>query len=234
MIRKITLAASLLLSLAPVAAHAQVLTYDSQSYLQQAAEWTEHLAQLKNQLEQAKNIFGSLSGVTNYGSMLNSSVSMSKSVLPTNWSDAYSDAAGSGSRYLSAANSLQNTFSGRINGMNNLDGLSYSLRQLSNKGATDRVMGETLYNDNYRQLDNVNTLTQEINSTQSLKESSDLHARITAQQAEIAAQDQKIRIMDMQQRAQDRLLEEQRRLAVQKYALGDPDTPESQTYDFSE
>ncbi|TES72041.1 MULTISPECIES: type IV secretion system protein [Pseudomonas syringae group] len=220
--KKMTLAFSFSLLLSPLAAQAYDVVEDPAQIAQgvvAAANMVQQLTQLKQQLEQQKRMYESLSGSAGYGSMLGNSAQTIQNNLPEDWTKVYEDAMGS-STMRGDANAMQGTFDAKINNMSRPEALDYANKQLREKGAYDRVMAQKAYNNQMRELEDIKTLTSQIDSTTSQKEISDLQARIQTAQGTIQGEQAKLQLMAMLQKSQDKMLEQQKELAVRRYSIG--------------
>lgn len=205
----------------PIAGHAQVRTYDSQSFAQHAAQWVDHIANLKNQLTQQMNMLKSMTGSNGYGALLGNTSGSIKQLLPSDWGNVYDDATSSGSSFAGAASNLTSSFNGKVDGMSRLQGLQYTMQQMQSKGAYDRSMTQNVYNDQMQELNELDSLQNEIDTTTSVKDTADLQARIQTLQGQIQAQDTKLKMMAMLQQSQDKLISAQREEAARRYSTGD-------------
>lgn len=220
--KKLTRAFSFAVLLAPLAAQAQWIVEDPAQVAQgvvSAANMVQQLTQLKAQLEQQKRMYESLSGSGNYGAMLSNGAQTIQNNLPEDWTTVYNDAMGSSSM-SGEATSMQGAFDSKINNMSRADALAYANKQLREKGAYDRVMAQKAYNNQMRELEDIQTLTASIDTTTSQKEISDLQARIQTAQGTIQGEQAKLQLMAMLQKSQDKMLEQQKELAVRRYSIG--------------
>jgi type IV secretion system protein VirB5 len=187
------------------------------------AELTQMAAQLTNmkaQLQQAQQQYMALTGSSGIGSMLSGDTSLLRGNLPSNWNQVYADAMNSSSSVSGSASSILSSFQGQINGMGRTDALAFINQKLEEKGATDRAMGMQSYNNEMAELNNIQTLTDQIDRTTTPKEIMDLQARIQTAQGSIQGEQAKLRLMAMLQQSQDKLLQQQQALAVQRYTIG--------------
>jgi type IV secretion system protein VirB5 len=224
--KRTVIALSLGLLLAPLVGQAQVVVEDPGQIAQgvvQAANMVQQLTQLQNQLTQMENTYKSLSGSSGFGQLLNGSNSVIQQGLPSDVSKVYNDAMGSSSVNTGAATAMSNSFDSQINNMSRGDALTYINTQLRQKGAYDRVATQNAYNNQMRELTDMQSMTQQIDSTTSQKEISDLQARIQTSQGTIQGEQAKLQLMSMLQGSQDKILEQQKELAVRRYSIGTAD-----------
>lgn len=201
----------------PLASHAQVVVTNPTGL----AQWATEVTTLTNQLTMLKNTYASLTGSTGLGSLLSSDVSSIKTNLPSSVSSIYSDALNSGSSsYSSRASSILSTVIAKVDGMGRTDAMTYANSVSELKGATDRAVIETSYNNEMAELNNIQTLTNQIDSSTSAKDIADLQARIATARGAIAAESTKIAQLQAMMTAQDKILAEQKTEAVRRYAIG--------------
>ena len=220
--KRIALAFSFSFLLAPLAAHAIDIVEDPAQIAQgvvEAANMIQQLAQLKAQLEQQKQMYESLSGASGFGSLLNNSAQTLQNNLPSDWDKVYNDAMGSSSN-TGQATAMQETYDAKINSMSRSDALVYANKQLREKGAYDRVMAQKAYNNQMQEIQDIQTLTNQIDNTTSQKEISDLQARIQTAQGTVQGEQTKLQLMAMLQQSQDKILQQQHELAVRRYSIG--------------
>ena len=221
---RFAVALALAAGLAPIASHAQVVVTDplgQVQWVQQATTLTQQLTTLKSQLQTQEAQYASLTGSTGIGNLLNSDVSSLKSNLPSNWTQVYNDALNSGSSgYNARSTQILNAITSKIDNMGRGDGLSYANSQIQQKGATDRAMGEQAYNNEMAELNNIQSLTSQIDSSSSAKEIADLQARISTARGAIEAEQTKLNLMTQLQASQDKILNQQQAEAVRRYTIG--------------
>jgi len=221
---RFAVALALAAGLAPIASHAQVVVTDplgQVQWVQQATTLTQQLTTLKSQLQTQEAQYASLTGSTGIGNLLNSDVSSLKSNLPSNWTQVYNDALNSGSSgYNARSTQILNAITSKIDNMGRGDGLTYANSQIQQKGATDRAMGEQAYNNEMAELNNIQSLTDQIDSSSSAKEIADLQARISTARGAIEAEQTKLNLMTQLQASQDKILNQQQAEAVRRYTIG--------------
>lgn len=204
-------------------AHAQIVVTDPTSLAQRATNFLQQIAQMKAQLDQARQQYEAMSGtIGSYQNMLPTSTSTLRNNLPQNWSQVYSDAMNSTSSVSGSASSILSRFDGQIRGMGRGDALTFIDQQLHSKGAYDRAMTEQAYDNEMRELNDMQTLSQQIGQATTQKQIEDLQARIQTAQGAIHGEQTKLQLMAMGQQAQQQLLEQQREVAQKRYLIGDP------------
>ncbi|EAZ8579673.1 type IV secretion system protein [Salmonella enterica subsp. enterica serovar Montevideo] len=217
--------ASLVLALviSPVAVNAQLVVNDPANLaqaLQQVTLMTQQIEQLKSQLLKQEQTLASLTGSSGIGNLLNGDISTLKGNLPSDWTQVYSDAMNSSSGITSSAQSMLKEFQSQIDGMNRSEAMSFIKQKLAEKGAYDRVMAQNAYNNEMAELNNIQELTNQIDSTTDMKQIADLQARIQTAQGAIQGEQTKLQLMAMLQTSQDKILQEQKQYAQKRFVLG--------------
>ncbi|TXC85486.1 type IV secretion system protein [Paraburkholderia azotifigens] len=215
-------AIALALAASCTGAHAQIITACPTCDLTVVTQAMQQIAQLKAQLDQARQQYEAITGsVGGYSSMLPMSISSLRGNLPQNWSQVYSDAMNSTSSVSGSASSILSQFDNQIRGMGRGDALKFIDQQLHAKGAYDRAMTEQAYDNQMRELNDMQTLTQQIGQATTQKQIEDLQARIQTAQGAIHGEQAKLQLMAMGQQAQEQLLRQQQAIAQKRYLLGD-------------
>lgn len=208
----------------PLAGHAQVVVTDPLGqiqWVQQVATLSQQLTTLKSQLQTQEAQYRSLTGSTGIGGSIPGDVSMLRTNLPSNWSQVYGDVLNNGSSgYNARTTQIVNAIKSKIDGMGRGDALDYANSQLETKGATDRAMGEQAYNNEMAELNNIQSLTSQIDATSTPKEIADLQARISTARGAIEAEQTKLNLMASLQQSQDKILQQQQIEAVRRYTIG--------------
>lgn len=215
-------AIALALAASCAGAHAQIVVTDPTSLMQRATNFLQQIAQMKAQLDQARQQYEAMSGtIGSYQNMLPTSTSTLRNNLPQNWSQVYSDAMNSTSSVSGSASSILSQFDNQIRGMGRGDALKFIDQKLHEKGAYDRAMTEQAYDNQMRELSDMQTLTQQIGQATTQKQIEDLQARIATAQGAIHGEQTKLQLMAMGQQAQEQILRQQQAIAQKRYLLGD-------------
>lgn len=202
--------------------HAQVITNDPAALAQTAANFLQQIEQMKAQIEQAKMQYEALTGtIGNYKNLLPTSLAQLRNNLPQNWSQVYSDAMNSSSSISGSASSILSQFDNQIRGMGRGDALRFINQKLHEKGAYDRAMTEQAYNNQMRELNDMQALTNQIGQATTQKQILDLQARIQTAQGAIHGEQAKLALMAMGQQSQEQLLRQQQAVAQKRYLIGD-------------
>ncbi|MBZ5763336.1 hypothetical protein LAV84_27855 [Rhizobium sp. VS19-DR104.2] len=218
------LAATIAAALAAPLAQAQVVVEDPgvlANTIEQISYMTKQLAEAQAQVSQLKQQYEALTGSSGMGSLLPNSASTLRQNLPEDWSKVYSDAMNSSSSITGSARQMLGRFDDQIANMGRGEALSFIRQQMREKGAYDRVMAETAYNNQMRELQDIEALTRQIDSTTSMKQIADLQARIQTSQGAIQGENAKLQLMAMLRDSQDRMLQSQQQKAVQRYTIGE-------------
>lgn len=208
------------------AVHAQVVVTNPTSFAQTAENFLKEIENAKAQLRQAETQYAAITGSAgSYSSLLPTSITSLRNNLPTNWNSVYSDAMNSNSSVSGSASSILSQFDSQIRSMGRGDALTFIDKQLHQKGAYDRAMTEQAYNNQMQELNDMQTLTQQIGQATTQKQINDLQARIQTAQGSIQGEQAKLRLMAMGQQAQQQLLQQQKEIAQKRYLIGDDDEP---------
>lgn len=208
----------------PAISQAQLVVNDPVNLAQnviQAQQLIQQLANLKEQLSTQQGMYGAMTGASGMGGMLPNSTSTYQKNLPEDWSQVYSDAMNSNSSVTGSAQSMLSEFDSEVEGMEPAEAMTVVKTRMREKGAYDRVMAQTAYNNQMRELEDIQTLTDQIDSTTSQKEIADLQARISTAQGAIQGEQTKIQLMAMLQQSQDKMLQKQKEAAAKKWAMGE-------------
>lgn len=209
-------------------AQAQIVTTDPTQLAQDAANFLKQIQNMKDQLAEAKRQYDAISGtIGEYKNMLPTSLAQLRNNLPQNWSQVYSDAMNSNSSITGTASSILSQFDGQIRGMGRLEAVQFISQKLREKGAYDRAMTEQAYNNQMRELNDMQALTNQIGNAGTQKQILDLQARIQTAQGAIHGEQAKLALMAMGQRSQQQLLEKQQSLARKRYLVGEDNEPNS-------
>ncbi|ELT8232570.1 type IV secretion system protein [Salmonella enterica] len=224
---KLSVAAALLIFSGTVqVASAAIIVEDPTSIAKEAQQLTEmanQLEQLKQQLATQKNMYESLAHATDLGNLLDSSTGNLIGNLPDNWEKVYSDAMNSSSSITGSVDSMMGQFNGQIDDMQPADAIKFINKQMSEKGAYDRVTAEKSYDNEMQELNDMQSLTEQINGTSDVKAIADLQARVQTAQGAIQGEQAKLQLMSMLQDSQDKLLKAQKDRAVHNFVFGTGD-----------
>ncbi|PNV26472.1 type IV secretion system protein [Xanthomonas citri] len=218
------LAGALAVALITPSVHAQMIVEDPgvlANTIQQISYMTQQLAEAKSQVEQLRQQYAALTGNSGMGALMPNSASTLRENLPEDWTKVYSDAMNSSSSITGSAQQLLGQFDSQISNMGRGDALTFIRKQMREKGAYDRVMAENAYNNQMRELQDIEALTRQIDRTTSMKQIADLQARIQTSNGAIQGEQAKLQLMSMLQQSQDRILQSQQEKAVRRYTIGE-------------
>ncbi|EGD4232513.1 type IV secretion system protein [Salmonella enterica subsp. enterica serovar Meleagridis] len=191
--------------------------------VEQLQQMEQQLTQLKSQLETQKNMYESMAKTTNLGELLGTSTSELANNLPENWKEVYADALNSSSSVTPSVNNMMGQFNAEVDGMSPGEAITYMNKKLAEKGAYDRVIAEKAYNNQMRELSDMQALTKQIKTAPDLKSIADLQARIQTSQGAIQGEQAKLNLMNMLQQSQDKLLRAQKERATRNFVFGTGD-----------
>lgn len=207
----------------PLTSNAQFIVNDPVNLAQnmaQVQQMIQQLANLKEQLSTQQGMYGAMTGSSGMGGMLPDSTSTYQKNLPEDWNKVYADAMNSNSSVTGDAQSMLKQFDGQIQSMEPDEAMAYTKERLREKGAYDRTIAQTAYNNQMRELEDIQALTDRIDSTTSQKEIADLQARIATAQGAIQGESVKLQLMANLQQSQDKMLQNQRELAIKRWTIG--------------
>ena len=199
---------------------------------EQLAELQEQLSTMKDQLDTQNGIWDSMTGSNGYGGLLPNNTQELKENLPEDFDKVYADAMNNNSALSTPAKSILGEFDQQITSMDRGDALAFISTKLREKGAYDRAMASQAYNNQMRELNDIQALTAKIDTTTTAKQIMDLQARIGTAQGAIQGEQAKLQLMSMLQQSQSKLLDQQQELAVRRYTIGtdaDDNTPPRMT-----
>jgi type IV secretion system protein VirB5 len=221
-------AIAIAMSAACVSAEAQIVTTCPTCDITVITQAAQQIVQLKAEVQQLRQQYDAVTGsVGDYQSMLPTSLASLRNNLPDNWNQVYSDAMNSNSSISGSAGSILSQFDGQIRGMGRVEAVQFIAEKLREKGAYDRAMTERAYDNQMRELNDMQALTSQIGSATTEKQILDLQARIQTAQGAIHGEQAKLALMAMGQRSQQQLLEQQQNLARKRYLYGDDNEPNS-------
>lgn len=192
-----------------------VFSTQATNMLKELQNTTSMKQNAKNQLSQLQQTYTSMNGITNMGNLVPNL--RSNSNLPNDLSSLYN-----GSQ-TAVVRSKINQMSSALNGMSPNQAMQYLRRQEQIKAASDGVMTESIYNNQMRELQNMEQLTAAIKSASTPKEIADLQARIQTAQGEIQAEQEKINLIKIAQDSQQKLLDMQKQQVAKNSFYGNSD-----------
>lgn len=171
----------------------------------QVAAWSRQLAEMKQQLEQARAQYMAITGNRNLGDILyNPNL---QNYLPPEYQNIYD-----------AASYSDYGISGTIADIENAENLIGSIAEIQSsiegrsrrKSMTDKAVGLKGYEMTKQRLNQIESLMKQINNTQDLKAIGELQARIAIEQATIQNEITKLQMISQLQQAESKLIEQQK------------------------
>lgn len=195
--------------------NAQMAVFDAANTTQavkQVTAWKTQLAQMENQLLQAKQTYDSLTKSRGFGQIMNNPQLLN--TLPPDWAQVYRSVQSGGYKGLTtlgqqvrSANMIYNDCTGKA-------GDALILCQRSQvKSAQDKAFGLSAYDQAQKRLDNIQGMMSQVNVTSNPKEVAEIQARLSAEQALISNEANKLQLFKMLADAEDKLIQQQKREA---------------------
>ena len=229
---KTALTATLLVSLGGKPAAAFDMVFDPTlmaNNVAQLSEMASQLAQLKAQLEQAKNTYGAMTGNRGYGDFMNIP-NQARNYIPSNFSNIMSLLQSNNLSYSGIADAIRNYMNANAVLTNaDLDKMNMSpaTRQIltdsrSNTATIQALADEGLHNASVR-FNLLQTLAYEINNTTDPKAIAELQARIQVEQNMLTNEQTKMQDLFDGMQARKQMVDQQtREVAIQQ--VGDMST----------
>ncbi|WP_374703663.1 type IV secretion system protein [Burkholderia sp. WAC0059] len=194
-------------------AHAQgIPVFDAQDVVQAIATVT----QLEKEVQQELQLYQSLSGTRGFGSLLSNPV-VSNS-LPSNWQSVYTAIQNGG--YAGLTGSAQTLRSSvEMYNCEDQSGIDQQVCQRAlNKPFQDKAFGTQAYQTELQELNQIQSLMQQIDVTQDQKGISELQARIQTESTVVGNEMTKLQLFRMLSDIENRLVAEQQQELVLKRA----------------
>ncbi|KFX63322.1 P-type DNA transfer protein VirB5 [Paraburkholderia fungorum] len=185
-------------------AHAQgIPVFDAQNVVQAIAT----VAQLEQQVQQEIQIYQSTVGTRGFGALMSNPV-VAKS-LPSNWQSVYTAVQNGGySGLTGSAQALRSA--SQIYNCEDQTGIDQQVCQRAlNKPFQDKAFGQQAYQTELQELNQIQSLAQQIDATQDPKGVAELQARIQAESTMVGNEMTKLQLFRMLSDAEDKLVAEQ-------------------------
>ncbi|TES81919.1 P-type DNA transfer protein VirB5 [Burkholderia cepacia] len=185
-------------------AHAQgIPVYDAQSVVQAIAT----VGQLKQQVDQEMQIYQSTIGTRGFGALLSNPVVANS--LPSNWQSVYAAIQNGGYAGLTGnAQALRSA--SQVYDCEDQTGVDQQVcRRMLNKPYQDKAFGLQAYQTELQELDQIQSLAQQINATQDPKGVAELQARIQTESTAVGNEMTKLQLFRMLADTEDKLVAEQ-------------------------
>lgn len=193
-------------------AHAQgIPTIDAASIAQRLLLITNTIEQLQQMKDQVKM----LSGNANLGMILTSP--QLRSYLPDQWNQIYQNAQNGSLQGLTGATTSIMQQEGLLNSAN---APTAAQQRVNSTLATNKAMAEQAYNASIQRLQNIQSLLQQSNMTQSAADKADLANRLQGELAMIQNEQTRLNMMSTLQKAEQDLAEHQQQQAFKNSILG--------------
>lgn len=185
------------------------------SQAQQIQQYAQQIQQFEQQINQYKQQYESLTGVRGFGDILNQLVL--RDVVPQDVSNVYSSIQTGGvSGMTSAAKSIRNQL--KIYSCDKQGGQNAATCEaMLSKAAQDKAYSQNALTLTSQRQENIQSLQNQINTTQDPKAIAELQARIETESAQVQNDQVRINALKLEQDNADRLLAQQvreRRMAA--------------------
>lgn len=185
-------------------AHAQgIPVFDAQNVAQAIAT----VGQLEQQVQQEIQIYQSTVGTRGFGALMSNPV-VAKS-LPSNWQSVYTAVQNGGySGLTGSAQALRSA--SQIYNCEDQTGIDQQVCQRAlNKPFQDKAFGQQAYQTELQELNQIQSLAQQIDVTQDPKGIAELQARMQAETTTVNNEMTKLQLFRMLSDAEDKLVAEQ-------------------------
>jgi type IV secretion system protein VirB5 len=177
--------------------------YDAQGVLQAIATVT----QLKQDVQQEIQIYQSTVGTRGFGALLSNPIVANS--LPSNWQSVYTAVQNGGYAGLTGSAQALRSAS-QIYNCEDQSGIDQQVCQRAlNKPFQDKAFGQQAYQTELQELNQIQSLAQQIDATQDPKGVAELQARIQAESTTVGNEMTKLQLFRMLSDAEDKLVAEQ-------------------------
>ncbi|KWO42573.1 conjugal transfer protein TraF [Burkholderia sp. MSMB1459WGS] len=185
-------------------AYAQgIPVYDAQNVLQAIAT----VAQLEQEVQQEIQIYQSTVGTRGFGALMSNPVVVNS--LPSNWQGVYTAIQNGGYAGLTGSAQALRSAS-QIYNCEDQTGIDQQVCQRAlNKPFQDKVFGQQAYQTELQELNQIQSLAQQIDATQDPKGVAELQARIQAETTTVSNEMTKLQLFRLLSDAEDKLVAEQ-------------------------
>jgi type IV secretion system protein VirB5 len=200
---KVTAAAVVWITLGP-AGHAQgIPVFDAQNVAQSIAT----VMQLEQQVQQEIQIYQSTVGTRGFGVLLSNPVVADS--LPSNWQSVYTAVQNGGYAGLTGSAQALRSAS-EIYNCADQSGIDQQVCQRAlNKPFQDKAFGQQAYQTELQELNQIQSLMQQIDVTQDPKGVAELQARIQSETTTVGNEMTKLQLFRVLSETEDRLVAEQ-------------------------
>ncbi|MDS0862203.1 P-type DNA transfer protein VirB5 [Burkholderia pseudomultivorans] len=185
-------------------AYAQgIPVYDAQNVVQAIAT----VAQLEQEVQQEIQIYQSTVGTRGFGALMSNPVVANS--LPSNWLSVYTAIQNGGYAGLTGSAQALRSAS-QIYNCEDQTGIDQQVCQRAlNKPFQDKAFGQQAYQTELQELNQIQSLAQQIDATQDPKGVAELQARIQAETTTVSNEMTKLQLFRMLSDAEDKLVAEQ-------------------------
>jgi len=184
------------------------------------AQLVQQLNQMRDQLEQAREQYKSLTGIRGFGDLFNNP--LLREYLPEEWTNLY-DAVQSGDIA---------GISGRVDELiaaaqeGSLEEIAADVEtRRARLGAVNRAVGEAGFEAAIERTEQIQSLIEEISNTEDPKGIAELQARIAGEQAAVANEMAKLQLVAMLQQAEERMIDARAEETFKRYMTGSNAVP---------
>jgi len=185
-------------------AHAQgIPVYDAQNVVQAIAT----VAQLEQEVQQEIQMYQSTVGTRGFGALMSNPVVANS--LPSNWQSVYTAVQNGGySGLTGSAQALRSA--SQIYNCEDQTGIDQQVCQRAlNKPFQDKAFGQQAYQTELQELNQIQSLAQQIDVTQDPKGVAELQARIQVESTMVGNEMTKLQLFRMLSETEDKLVAEQ-------------------------
>lgn len=178
------------------------------SNIEQLAQWTQQITQMKNQLDQAKQTYSSMTGSRGLGNIMNNPAL--KNYIPADWQKVYDSVKTGGYNGLTSTAKTIRDSNKIYDNCANLTGASKdTCARSASKSAQDKdYIGNALDAAKGR-ITQIEGLMNQISSTPDAKAIGELQARIASEQAMMQNEATKLQLFKMMGDAEEKLILQQ-------------------------
>lgn len=180
------------------------------SNVEQIAKWVAQLQEMKNQLEQAKKTYDSMTGSRGLGNIMNNPAL--KNYIPADWQKVYDSVKNGGYNGLTSTAKTIRDSNKVYDNCANLTGTSKEVcARSASKGAQDKDYISNALDAAKGRITQIEGLMNQINSTSDAKAIAEVQARFAAEQAMMQNEATKLQLFKMMGDAEEKLIVQQER-----------------------
>jgi len=180
----------------------------------------KQLEQMRDQLEQAREHYRSLTGIRGFGDLFNNP--LLREYLPEEWTNLY-DAVQQGD-IAGISGRVDELIAAAKEGSIEEISEDVETRQIR-LGAVNRAVGEAGFDAAVQRTEQIQSLIEEISNTQDPKGVAELQARIAGEQAAVANEMAKLQLVAILQQAEERMIDERAKEIFKRHMTGSNAVP---------